>query len=105
GAVRELAADVEIADTVQAVVAARLDLLQPAEKAALQAAAVVGRIFWTGPVYDLIEDQPDLRVLEDRDFIRRRGGSSLEGEREFAFKHAITREVAYESVPKAKRAR
>src|SRR5207253_4732306 len=53
---------------------------------------------------DLIEDQPDLRILEDRDFIRRRGGSSLEGEREYAFKHAITREVAYESVPKAKRA-
>ena len=101
---RDLPEDLHIPDTVQAVVAARLDLLQPAEKAALQAAAVVGRIFWTGPVYDLIKDQPDLRVLEDRDFIRRRG-SSLEGEREFAFKHAITREVAYESVPKAKRAR
>jgi tetratricopeptide (TPR) repeat protein len=102
--VRELPADVEIPDTVQAVVAARLDLLEPPEKAALQAAAVIGRIFWTGPVYDLVGDQPDLRVLEDRDFIRRRGGSSLEGETEFAFKHAITREVAYESVPKAKRA-
>ena len=99
-----LPGDLRIPDTVQAVVAARLDLLEPAEKAALQAAAVVGRIFWTGPVYDLIEEQPDLRVLEDRDFIRRRGGSSLEGEREFAFKHAITREVAYQSLPKAKRA-
>src|SRR5207249_2742374 len=75
------------------------------EKAALQAAAVVGRVFWTGPVYDLVEDRPDLRTLEDRDFIRRQSGSSLEGEREFAFKHAITREVAYESVPKARRAR
>src|SRR5439155_25131607 len=97
--------DVEIPDTVQAVVAARLDLLGSAEKAALQAAAVIGRIFWTGPVYDLVQDQPDLSVLEDRDFIRRRSGSSLEGEREYAFKHAITREVAYESVPKARRAR
>jgi tetratricopeptide (TPR) repeat protein len=103
--VRDLDAGVEIPDTVQAVVAARLDLLQPSEKAALQAASVVGRIFWTGPVYDLIEDEPDLRVLEDRDFIRRRGGSSLEGEREFAFKHAITRDVAYDSVPKSRRAR
>jgi class 3 adenylate cyclase len=101
----DLPAGLRIPDTVQAVVAARIDLLEPAEKAALQAAAVVGRIFWTGPIYDLIEDQPDLRLLEDRDFIRRRSGSSLEGEREFAFKHAITREVAYESVPKARRAR
>src|SRR5207247_9547374 len=85
--------------------AARLDLLEPAEKAALQAAAVIGRVFWTAPVYDLIEETPDLRVAEDRDFIRRRAGSTLEGEREYAFKHAITREVAYESVPKARRAR
>lgn len=101
--VRELPADIEIPDTVQAVVAARLDLLGPSEKAALQAAAVVGRIFWTGPVYDLVEEQPDLRILADRDLIRRGGRSSLAGEREYAFKHAITREVAYESVPKAKR--
>src|SRR3989475_9395522 len=101
----DLTADLEIPDPVQAVVAARIDLLEPSEKTALQAAAVVGRIFWTGPVYDLVEEQPDLGVLEDRDFIRRRVASSLEGEREYAFKHAITREVAYESVPKAKRAR
>jgi tetratricopeptide (TPR) repeat protein len=102
---RELPPDLEIPDTVQALVAARVDLLGSAEKAALQAAAVIGRIFWTGPVYDLVQEQPDLSALEDRDFIRRRSGSTLEGEREYAFKHAITREVAYESVPKATRAR
>jgi class 3 adenylate cyclase/tetratricopeptide (TPR) repeat protein len=100
-----LPVDLEIPDTVQAIVAARIDLLGAAEKAALQAAALVGRIFWTGPVYDLVDGDPDLRVLEDRDFVRRRTGSSLEGEREYVFKHAVTREVAYESVPKAKRAR
>ncbi len=38
---------------------------------------------------------PDLELLEARDFIRRRSGSALEGEREFAFKHALTWEVAY----------
>ncbi len=104
-AVRDIPSDLQIPDTVQAVVAARLDLLEPPEKAALQAAAVIGRTFWTGPVYDLTDAQPDLRVAEDRDFIRRRGASSLEGETEYAFKHAITRQVAYESVPKATRAR
>jgi class 3 adenylate cyclase len=98
-------ADPHVPDTVQSVVAARLDLLPPAEKAALQAASVVGRVFWTGAVYELTEGEPDLRVLEDRDFVRRRSESSLEGEREFAFKHAITREVAYDSLPRARRAR
>jgi class 3 adenylate cyclase len=100
----ELPADFHIPDTVQAVVAARMDLLEPAEKSALQAAAVIGRTFWSGPLYELADEGPDLRVIEDRDFIRRRSGSSLEGEREYAFKHAVTRDVAYSSVPKAKRA-
>ena len=40
--------DFAFPDTVQAVVAARIDLLQPAEKQALQAASVIGRIFWPG---------------------------------------------------------
>jgi class 3 adenylate cyclase/tetratricopeptide (TPR) repeat protein len=95
-----------IPDTVWAVLAARIDLLEPAEKAALQAAAVIGRTFWSGPVYELLEGlEPDLRVLEERDFVRRRQSSSIVGEREFAIKHALTREVAYESLPRARRAR
>ena len=105
-AARALPAGFAIPDSVQAVLASRIDLLGPAEKAALQAAAVIGRVFWTGPVYELLEEvEPNLRVLEDRDFIRRRAGSSLEGEAEFAFKHALTREVAYEGLPRARRAR
>ena len=98
-------ADFAVPDSVHAVLAARIDLLEPAEKAALQAAAVIGRIFWAGPIYELIEAEPDLRVLEERDLIRRRGGSSMSGEREYAIKHALTREVAYGSLPKARRAR
>src|SRR5204862_6238366 len=102
----ELPSDFAVPDTVQAVVAARVDLLEPAEKQALQAASVIGRIFWAGPVYDLVQEaEPDLRVVEDRDFIRRRPGSSLAGDREYAIKHALTREVAYASLPKARRAR
>jgi class 3 adenylate cyclase len=102
----ELPADFVVPDTVQAVVAARIDLLDPDEKQALQAASVIGRIFWASPVYELVGDlEPDLRILEDRDFIRRRPGSSVAGDREYAIKHALTREVAYASVPKASRAR
>src|SRR5207247_811388 len=86
----------EIPDSVHAVLAARIDLLGKAEKAALQAAAEIGRAFWTGPMYELVgELSPDLATLESRDFIRRRLASSLEGEIEYVFKHALTRDVAY----------
>jgi class 3 adenylate cyclase len=102
----ELPSDFAVPDTVQAVIASRVDLLEPEEKQALQAASVIGRIFWAGPVYELLsEAEPNLRVLEERDFIRRRPGSSLAGDREYAIKHALTREVAYASLPRARRAR
>lgn len=102
----ELPSDLEIPDSIQAVLAARIDLLAPAEKAALQAAAVIGRIFWAGPVRQMLEGaEPDFAALEGRDFVRRRSGSSILGEREFAIKHALTREVAYASLPRARRAR
>ena len=101
----ELPAGFILPDTVQAVVAARIDLLAPAEKEALQAASVIGRTFWSGPVYELCPDvDPDLRELEQRDFIRLRLDPSIEGEREYVIKHAVTREVAYASIPKARRA-
>ena len=101
----ELPAGFEVPDTVQAVLAARVDLLPPAEKAALQAASVIGRVFWTGPVYELVENHsPDFDVLVERDFIRRRPRSAMAEEREYVIKHALTREVAYSSLPKARRA-
>jgi class 3 adenylate cyclase len=100
----ELPEGFEVPDTVHAVLAARIDLLPAAEKAALQAASVIGRVFWTGPVYELLDAAPDFGVLEEREFVRRRAGSSLAGQREYVIKHALTREVAYGSLPKARRA-
>ena len=101
----DVPADFDVPDTVQAVLAARIDLLAADEKAALQAASVIGRVFWTGPVYELVGSaRPDLALLEERDFIRRRPSSTLVGEREYVIKHALTREVAYASLPKAVRA-
>jgi class 3 adenylate cyclase len=102
---RDLPSESAVPDSVHAVLAARIDLLEPAEKAALQAAAVIGRVFWTGPLYELVDLKPDLRVLEDRDFVRRLSSSTMEGEREYVIKHALTREVAYESLPRGQRAR
>ncbi len=100
---------VEIPDTVQAVLAARVDLLGADEKRALQAAAVVGRVFWPEPVgrsLDAGAARVDelLRGLESRDLVLARLGSSMAGQQEFIFKHALVRDVAYESIPKRDRA-
>jgi class 3 adenylate cyclase len=95
-----------IPDSVQAVLAARIDLLPAREKAGLQAAAVIGRVFWRAPLVHLVGgDEPDLGLLEERDFVRRNVGSSLAHDDEYTVKHALTREVAYASIPKARRAR
>jgi class 3 adenylate cyclase len=101
----ELPPGFSVPDTVQAVLAARIDLLPGAEKAALQTAAVIGRVFWSGPVRGLAEGaDPDFGLLEQRDFVLRHPGSSIHGQREYMIKHALTREVAYGSLLKAKRA-
>jgi class 3 adenylate cyclase/tetratricopeptide (TPR) repeat protein len=102
--------EVEIPDTVQAVLAARIDLLDATDKRIGQAAAVVGRVFWPGPVADLTGASADdldaaLRRLEDRELILSRPGSSLAGQPEFIFKHILTRDVAYESLPRTERPR
>ena len=99
----------EIPDTVQAVLAARVDLLGPDEKRALQAAAVVGRVFWPEPVGRSLDAGPArvdelLRGLESRDLVLARLGSSMAGQPEYIFKHALVRDVAYESIPKRDRA-
>jgi hypothetical protein len=95
-----------VPDSVQAVLAARIDQLPPLEKEALQAAAVIGRAFWREPVRELLAGAaPRFELLEERDFIRPRARSSFEGMRELAFKHALTRDVAYATLTRVTRAR
>ena len=104
-AVRDLPSRLAIPDSVHALLAARLDLLPPPEKAALQAAAVTGRVFWESALSTLLDGaEADFGLLEDRDFIRRRPESSRPEDVEYVIKHALTREVAYGSLPKARRA-
>jgi class 3 adenylate cyclase len=100
--------DVHIPDTVQAVLAARIDLLAPEEKRALQRAAVVGRVFWPGPVRRLLNGDGEriretLDRLEEHELVLSRLGSSVAGEPEFIFKHVLTRDVAYDSLPRRER--
>jgi len=104
----ETIGEVHIPDTVQAVLAARIDLLTPEEKRALQRAAVVGRVFWAGPVRRLLNGDGEriretLDRLEERELVLSRLGTSVAGEPEFIFKHILTRDVAYESLPRRER--
>ncbi|HET7745589.1 MAG TPA: adenylate/guanylate cyclase domain-containing protein [Gaiellaceae bacterium] len=102
-------AEIVIPDTVQGVLAARIDLLPTEERRALRSAAVVGRVFWKGPVTRLLDGESDkldevLDRLEDRELVLSQVGSTVAGEREFVFKHVLTRDVAYGTLPRRDRA-
>jgi class 3 adenylate cyclase/tetratricopeptide (TPR) repeat protein len=97
-----------VPSTIRRLIAARLDGLPTAEKRLLQDAAVVGDAVWEDLLDDLLEgakSRPLLRSLEARDLLRRRRRSGLPGSSEYGFKHVLIREVAYESLPRAERAR
>ncbi len=95
----------ELPDTVQGVIASRLDLLPAEQKRVVQDAAVVGRIFWAGAIVRLggpvaLAALPELL---DKGLIRERDSSAVEGERELIFNHILIRDVAYASVPRRRR--
>ena len=90
--------DLVVPDTVQALLAERIDLLDPAEKGALQAAAVIGRAFPADAVRELISDEPRFEMLAERGFVR-------SAATELVFMHALTVEVAYGSLTTPSRAR
>jgi len=98
---------IPLPDTVQGVIAARLDRLPDDEKRLLQQASVVGRTFWVGTLRALTASTDGIeRILdrlEGRDLVRERPTSTLAGDREYIFKHALTRDVAYATVPRAVR--
>ena len=94
-----------VPETVQGMIAARIDTLSPEEKALLQNAAIVGRVFWLGALGRerwTIEER--LHSLERKEFVRRELRSSVAGEDEYVFRHALVRDVAYEQIPRSERA-
>ena len=87
-------------ETVQGIIAARLDVLTREEKELLQDAAVLGRVFWVGGLGQEREAaEAALHRLERREFVQRERRSTVAGETEYAFRHALVREVAYEQIP------
>ncbi|NUO61646.1 MAG: AAA family ATPase [Hamadaea sp.] len=94
--------------TVQAVIANRLDLLDPHDRTVLQAAAVVGTQFWPGAIAAAVGVTAEaaarsLHRLEQRDLVQERPVSSMSGEQEFAFRHILVRDVCYQRLPRAER--
>jgi class 3 adenylate cyclase len=95
--------------SVRALVAARLDALPRAERALLIDASVVGKVFWEGALRAMSPENGEraqqLEELERRDLVRREATSMIEGQPQFAFTHVLIRDVAYDLLPRADRAR
>jgi class 3 adenylate cyclase/tetratricopeptide (TPR) repeat protein len=97
---------VALPPTIQALLAARLDRLEPFERHVLERAAVIGKEFWPGAVSALGGDEvlgPTLLQLVRREFVEP-AASSIPGEDGFRFRHALIRDAAYAGIPKRTRA-
>ncbi|HEX5740656.1 MAG TPA: adenylate/guanylate cyclase domain-containing protein, partial [Pilimelia sp.] len=100
--------DLPMPDSVHAVIANRLDLLDATDRTVLLAAAVVGMEFWPGAVaaalgqpVDLVERA--LRRLEQRDFVYEQIGSTMAGQGSYRFRHVLVRDVCYRRLPRTER--
>jgi len=101
--------ELPLPETVQGIIAARLDALPAGEKTLLQTAAVMGKVFWLGAValaegMDRRKAEMQLHALERKDFVQRARRSSVADEAEYAFLHVLVRDVAYGQIPRGRRA-
>jgi class 3 adenylate cyclase/tetratricopeptide (TPR) repeat protein len=101
--------DIPVPDTVQALIAARMDTLPPERKSLLHDAAVIGRVFWPGALAtmggsDAADVVNGLHDLLRKELVRPVRRSSMQGEDEFTFWHILVRDVAYAQIPRAQRA-
>src|SRR6266508_2271369 len=105
----EQAENFPLPESVQGLVAARLDALPAEEKALVQDAAVMGKVFWVGAVASVgaqsraaIEER--LHALSRKEFVRRERRTSVAGEEQLTFLHVLVRDVAYGQIPRGRRA-
>src|SRR6266536_1668032 len=103
----EAEGEVVVPPTLQALLAARLDQLETAERSVLERGAVEGEIFHRGAVQALTPDEtqvtPRLAALVRKQLIRP-DRPQLAGEDGFRFRHLLIRDAAYEALPKTTRA-
>jgi len=98
----------EVPPTIRLLIAARLDALPDPQKQLLQDASVCGMVTWDAlldEVSDVVGTRATLRALVARGLLHRRPRSSIVGVREYEWKHALIRDVAYGALPRAERAR
>jgi class 3 adenylate cyclase/tetratricopeptide (TPR) repeat protein len=101
--------DMPVPESIQALIAARLDTLSRDRKQLLQDAAVMGKVFWTGSTVamgkrDAREVELALHELARMELVRPARQSSIEGEAEFGFWHLLVRDVAYGQIARPERA-
>src|SRR5437763_8830128 len=101
--------DVPIPDSIQVLLAARLDQLSAGERLALERGAVEGTVFHRGALQALAEEELQgkldacLDALVRKDLIRPHR-ASFAGEDAFRIRHVLIRDAAYEALPKQVRA-
>ena len=103
-------AEAALPESLQALIAARLDTLLPERKSLLQDAAVLGKVFWARALAEMGgRDQGEVELalheLARKELVRPARTSSMAGESEYAFWHVLVRDVAYGQIPRAARAR
>jgi tetratricopeptide (TPR) repeat protein len=96
-------------DSVQALIAARLDTLSAERKSLLQDASVLGKVFWAGALCEMGGRDPQevtqsLHELSRKELVRPARQSSMAREAEYGFWHLLVRDVAYSQIPRAARA-
>jgi tetratricopeptide (TPR) repeat protein len=101
--------ELPVPETLSALISARLDTLPRHNKALLGDAAVIGRIFWDGAVAALAgrgkrHAHDGLRELGTAGFLTRLPRSSIAGQGEYRFSHALVRDAAYAALPRHVRA-
>ena len=100
-------AAVRIPDTLQALIAARIDALPADSRSVLRHGALVGRVFWRGAIADLdpeLDVDGALQDLADRQLVTREPLSTVSGEVAYRFRHVLIRDVAYGGLAKSVRA-
>ncbi len=102
--------DVPLPETIYGVIVSRFDLVEGHTRGALLDAAVVGRVFWTGTVAALTgrstdDVTADLRRLARLGVVRQLLRSTMAGETEWCFQHALMRDAAYNVPKRSTRAR
>jgi class 3 adenylate cyclase len=100
--------DLPMPDSVHAVIANRVDLLEAPDRMVLLAASVVGTGFWPGAVAAALGRpvetvERSLRRLEQRDFVYEQAESTMAGQSEFRFRHVLVRDVCYQRLPRTER--